>query len=483
MEKILEKFSIKQKIILLVLVAAVLISVSSIFLTVANIRSTLTAENKTKITNIVETAASILKLYSEKVENNQISLEEAQKKAIEEINAINFDGSNYLWITNYDYLYLAHPKKQGDSGAELTDKNGVKIIVEGTKVATEKGAGFVTYYWPKPGQSEAKVYPKLSYFVDFPKWKWVIGTGIYIDQINNSVLNATLQIVLASIAVVSIILIVMIFTIIKNIVSTIEGIVGDINSSSEEISQASSELETASEKMAESSTEQASAIQETSSTLEETSSMVQQNRDNTKQAAILAKQSKESAAKSNEEMQRMMVSMEDLKKSSNEIAKIIKVIDEIAFQTNILSLNAAVEAARAGDAGKGFSVVAEEVRNLAQRSANAAKETASIIESNIILSENSAEMAKNVNVSLEEIDNESKKVSGLLDEILIATEEQTQGVSQINKAISQMEIVLGSNAQIAEESSASAKNLHKQTLNMTDIINRLTTFVEGDKYN
>lgn len=207
--------------------------------------------------------------------------------------------------------------------------------------------------------------------------------------------------------------------------------------------------------------------------------MVQQNRENTKQAAALAKQSKEYASKSNAEMQRMMQAMEDLKKSSGEIAKIIKVIDEIAFQTNILSLNAAVEAARAGDAGKGFAVVAEEVRSLAQRSAQAAKDTTTIIESNINLSENGSYIAKEVQQSVSEIDEQSKKVSDLLDEISVATDEQAQGIQQINQAISQMETVLASNAQTAEESSAASKALYAQTLNLNDIITDLNELVNG----
>jgi len=195
----------------------------------------------------------------------------------------------------------------------------------------------------------------------------------------------------------------------------------------------------------------------------------------------LARQSKEYASKSNNEMQAMMLAMADLQKSSAEISKIIKVIDEIAFQTNILSLNAAVEAARAGDAGKGFAVVAEEVRSLAQRSANAAKDTTVIIESNISVSEHGAQIAKTVQESIAEIDFQSKKVSELLDEISVATDEQAQGVNQINKAISQMEIVLASNAQTAEESSAASKALYAQTLTMNEIIANLEALVKGQQ--
>ena len=184
-----------------------------------------------------------------------------------------------------------------------------------------------------------------------------------------------------------------------------------LNIGTEEVSAASSQVAAASQQLAEGTTEQAAAIQETSATLEETSSMVHQNRENTQEAASLAKKTKQFAEKSTWDMHHAMAAMEELKGSSNEIGKIIKVIDEIAFQTNILSLNAAVEAARAGDAGKGFAVVAEEVRNLAQRSAQAAKDTTVIIERNIELSGGSVENARHIQsafVTIGDAGNKSK---------------------------------------------------------------------------
>jgi methyl-accepting chemotaxis protein len=267
--------------------------------------------------------------------------------------------------------------------------------------------------------------------------------------------------------------------IVIGITKPVNRIVDGLNESAQQVSSASGQLSASSQQLAEGSAEQAASIQETSSTLEESSSMVRQNTENTKQAAILAKQAKDSADKGNREMQEMMTSMTELKKSSDEIAKIIKVIDEIAFQTNILALNAAVEAARAGEAGMGFAVVAEEVRNLAQRSAQAAKDTAGIIESNIHLSEQGVEVSKHVNESLLEINTQSQKVSELLDEVAAASQEQAQGIAQINKAISQMEQVVQSNAATAEESASASEELSAQAVNMKEIVNSLVSLVNG----
>jgi methyl-accepting chemotaxis protein len=246
-----------------------------------------------------------------------------------------------------------------------------------------------------------------------------------------------------------------------------------------QVAAASSQLSASSGQLSQGSAEQASAIEETSSTLQESASMMAQNTANTKQAAQLSEQAKESANKGSAEMQQMMDSIQEIKKSSDQIAKIIKVIDDIAFQTNILALNAAIEAARAGEAGMGFAVVAEEVRNLAGRSAQAAKDTTSIIETNIQLSDNGVAMAEKVRDALNEITIQSKKVSELMDEITAASQEQVQGIEQVNKAISQVETVTQQNAANAEESASAAEELNAQAESMKQIVAGLSELVNG----
>lgn len=252
-----------------------------------------------------------------------------------------------------------------------------------------------------------------------------------------------------------------------------------LRDAAEQVASAAIQISSSSQQLAEGSSEQASAVEETSSTLEQTTSMIKQNTDNTAKAAVLATQSKEAADKGSEDMISMMSSMDEIKNSSDKIAKIIKVIDEIAFQTNILALNAAVEAARAGEAGMGFAVVAEEVRSLAQRSAQAAKDTAEMIENNIESSEKGVATAKKVSESLEDITIKAKEVSDLMKEVAEASGEQAQGISQINKALAQIESVTQQSAASAQETAASSEELSAQTETLKEIVRSLTQLING----
>lgn len=264
-----------------------------------------------------------------------------------------------------------------------------------------------------------------------------------------------------------------------SLVSSVNEISNHLFVAAHEVEDAAIKLADASNTLAEGNMEQSAAIQETASTLEESSSMVNQNTDNTRIAAALAKQAKDSSSKGSDEITELLSSMVELKNSSAQISKIIKVIDEIAFQTNILSLNAAVEAARAGEVGKGFAVVAEEVRNLAQRSAQAAKDTAVIIEGNISLSERGVEASERTNKALLEINEHVQKVSEIIDEVAVATEEQNQGINQINKAMSQMTLVTQNNATIADGNAVAVKGLSDQTSKMKTVIGELISLVNS----
>jgi len=294
-----------------------------------------------------------------------------------------------------------------------------------------------------------------------------------------SLQNSTIMLVLVLAVVGVIVGIVVAILIVSSIVGPLTKINNNLRDGAEQVASASEELSSASQQLAEGSSEQASSLEETSATLDESSSMLQQTAENTSRATEIAQRASKASDKGSNEMKEMMQSMKQIKDSSGELSKIIKVIDDIAFQTNLLSLNAAVEAARAGEAGAGFAVVAEEVRNLAQRSAKAAQDTTDIIEKNVKMSESGVTVAQRVQEALQEINTQSNELSTLIDQINSASREQTQGINQINQAVSQMEQVTQQNAANAEETASSSEEMSAQAESLNEIVSRLNEMITG----
>jgi len=249
--------------------------------------------------------------------------------------------------------------------------------------------------------------------------------------------------------------------------------------SSAQVASAAAQVSSSSQSLAEGASEQAASLEETSSSLEEMASMTQRNAENTAKANDFARETRGAADKGAGDMSAMDAAMHNIKTSSDDIAKIIKTIDEIAFQTNILALNAAVEAARAGEAGMGFAVVADEVRSLAQRSATAAKETASKIEGAINSVAQGVQISSKVAEALGHIVLKARQVDELVAEVASASREQTQGITQINTAVGQMDKVTQSNAANAEESAAAAEELNAQAEVMKQAVSELLELVGG----
>jgi methyl-accepting chemotaxis protein len=249
----------------------------------------------------------------------------------------------------------------------------------------------------------------------------------------------------------------------------------------EQISAASAQVSGASQSLAEGASEQAASLEETSSSLEEMASMTRRNADNAQHAKTSAVQTRQSADVGAEQMQRLLAAMEGIKSASDDITKILKSIDEIAFQTNILALNAAVEAARAGEAGAGFAVVAEEVRNLAQRCSAAAKETAVKIEDSVKKSHEGAKISAEVARSFAEIQGKVRQLDELVAEIATASQEQSQGISQVNTAVTQMDKVTQSNAASAEEIASAAEELNAQAETLKEAVVELQQMVGGSQ--
>ena len=270
------------------------------------------------------------------------------------------------------------------------------------------------------------------------------------------------------------------FLIAKGLISSMCVIANNMDEGAGQVASAAGQVSASSQSLAEGASEQAASIEETSSSLEELSSMTKQNADNSGQADHLMKDVSKTVAHASDSMAKLTSSMKEISKANEETQKIIKTIDEIAFQTNLLALNAAVEAARAGDAGSGFAVVAEEVRNLALRSADAAGNTAKMIEGTVIKTQQGSGLAIETGEVFEQVVEAASKVEELIGEISAASQEQSQGIGQINTAVTEMDKVTQQNAATAEESASASEEMSAQAEQMKAMVGELLAMVGGN---
>lgn len=269
------------------------------------------------------------------------------------------------------------------------------------------------------------------------------------------------------------------WVLIRSITKPINEIIEGMREGAEQVAAASGQVSSSSQHLAEGSSGQAASIEETSSSLEEMSAMTMQNSDNAHQADNLMKEAYKVVSQANNSMSELTNSMDEIFKASEETSKIIKTIDEIAFQTNLLALNAAVEAARAGEAGAGFAVVADEVRNLAIRAADAAKDTANLIETTVQKIQDGNTLVANTNEAFGAVEESASKVGELVGEIAAASNEQSEGIGLVNNAVNEMDKVVQQNAANAEESASASEELSAQADQMKTIVNQLVFLVKG----
>ena len=425
-------------------------------------------------------------------------------------------GYVYVLDSKGHYVISKGGTRDGEDISGAKDANGVSFIQEICEKAVALGEGETgeqLYPWLNKGDTEARM--KIARLRYFEEWDWIIGASSYLDEFQ----AAEREVGAIGKASSNILLIVGLFSVIggglawffvaRALTRKLNHIAGNIGEGAGQLDSASTQVAASGQSLAEGASEQAATVQEISANIEEIASMIRRNAGNVeqvsetthqnaasaKEAESLAVAVSKSAQEGVEAVSRMSEAITQIRSSSEKTAKIIATIDEIAFQTNLLALNAAVEAARAGDAGKGFAVVAEEVRSLAQRSAEAAKDTARMIEASVRDSQQGAKVSEEVSTTLTEIVSGIQKVTTHINEVASASEgqtviigdvatasrEQTTGIEQINTAITQMDAVTQSTASSAEESAASAEELNGQAVDLNTMVVALNGIIGGSK--
>ncbi|MCM0082893.1 methyl-accepting chemotaxis protein [Geomonas sp. Red32] len=462
---------------------------------------------------VVEVAYGIMAERYNEAKAGKITMAEAQKEAMDQIRGLRYQGSEYFFVLDLDTRIIMHPVKPemvGQLQTDTKDPTGKRQFVEFVNVCKEKGEGTVSYMFEKPGAP--KPVPKISYVKLMKEWGWIVGSGIYVDDVTVEMNKMKWQVVGATLVLAAVIALFAWFvagrikraldqaieasqsiaagdlttavsatssdetgellTSLKQMNDGLAKIVGEVRHGADSIAHAAQEIATGNADLSQRTEEQASALEETASSMEELTSTVRQNADNAQAANQLAINASSVAVKGGDVISRVVTTMESITDSSRKISDITSVIDGIAFQTNILALNAAVEAARAGEQGRGFAVVAAEVRSLAQRSAAAAKEIKALIEDSSDKVRDGSRLVEEAGQTTQEIVTSIRQVAEIMAEISAASQEQSTGIEQVNNAIIQMDQVTQQNAALVEEASAAAASLEEQAQQLVEVVAR-----------
>jgi methyl-accepting chemotaxis protein len=386
---------------------------------------------------------------------------------IDKISSVKIGETGYVYLIDGDGLIIAHPDKNMVLSANLKDVKGMEIILP-KMLAHETGVEYYHYQGKE----------KISAYAPVPLTGWTVIAVQEKDEFMrpaHEIRNAILWI-----GAVSLILIgaaVMILS--RRLSNPITRVLAGLAEAAHSVAGSSTQIAATSHELADGASKQAAAIEETSSSLEEMSSMTKQNASNATEANRLMSEASRIVALANESMHHLTSFMSEISTSSEETQKIIKTIDEIAFQTNLLALNAAVEAARAGEAGAGFAVVADEVRNLAMRAADAARNTAFLIEGTVKKIKDGSQFVEKTNQEFRQVATTVTKSGELVSEIAAASQEQAQGISQVNKAVAEMDKVTQQNAASAEEADSSSEEMSAQAERLKEFVRELVALVGG----
>jgi methyl-accepting chemotaxis protein len=506
--------SFRQKLFLPLLLS--LICLLAVFLiNVVHGREVRLDERKTQLANAGQMAASIARDYAALAASRVLPEDEAKKQALARIKALRYGETGYLVVFDGDAV-LMHPIKAelvGSKIAATRDPKGRQVYLDAIAAAQagKDGGGFSEYLWAKPGSKEP--VPKLTYTLAYKPWGWHILTGLYIDDLDQAFYRQLMESAVW-LAVIGAILCAVVLVLIRRIEASLggdpghaaevaariaggdlaaevpvrdgdrgslmaamksmrdalSGIVTEVRSGTDLIATASSQIASGNMDLSSRSEQQASSLEETAASMEELTSTVKHSAEHARQASELAASAAGVASRGGEVVTRVVDTMEAIRTASNKIVDIIGVIDGIAFQTNILALNAAVEAARAGEQGRGFAVVAGEVRSLAQRSAQAAKEIKELIGDSVEKVGDGARLVQDAGATMREIVASVNRVSEMIGAISHATREQGSGIEHINQAIAQMDQATQQNASLVEEAAAASEAMQEQAAKLAQTV-------------
>jgi methyl-accepting chemotaxis protein len=377
-------------------------------------------------------------------------------------------GKGYAFLADQNGMVIAHPDKKLILN---TDMKAVKGMEEITRKALNHEFGTENYVYS--GQEKIAAYAPVELT------GWTVFVAQPRDEQMAAVSGLRKALIIFGLFILALTFI-LAFVFARRLSRPIAGVARGLTEGAGQIAVSASQVSLSSQQLAEGASEQAASIEQTSSSLEEMSTMTRQNAMNANHANKLMNEASMVVVKANESMGELTASITEIAKASEETSKIIKTIDEIAFQTNLLALNAAVEAARAGEAGAGFAVVAEEVRALAMRAADAAKNTASLIEGTVQKVRAGSELVARTEKDFREVAVSVEKSSELVGEISAASQEQAQGIEQVNKAVGEMDKVVQQNAATAEESASASEEMSAQANQIKGFVAELRSLLEGN---
>jgi methyl-accepting chemotaxis protein len=432
-----------------------------------------------KTRHLVQVAWSVADHYGKQASAGTISTGQAQENAKQILKSLRYAKNDYFWVNDTQPRMIMHPTNPALNGKDLSDykdPSGVRLFVEMTEQCRRSGEGQVSYQWPKPGS--ATPVPKISCVKLYQPWGWIVGSGIYVEDVQSEMRMLSLILLGGTFATCALAAI-LAWLMARSVTRPVCQIADELGRGADEVSTSASQVAQASQTLAASASEAAASVEETGAALQELASGIRQSSDEAHQIAGVMKEVTHVVEQAGERVEQTRVSMREISGSGEQVKKIVKTIEEIAFQTNLLALNAAVEAARAGEAGAGFAVVADEVRTLAQRTAQAAKDTADKVSDSVARSDRGEKISTEMARSFQDIVRMVIEVDRRISVIADSSTAQKASVDQLNAAVGQINTATQSSASSSEQEAAAAEELQNQSAVMKSYARKLLVLMEG----